>query len=262
MPQTPVSHRQRVKLALEHKQTDRVPMDFACEPEIWKKLQTRFATQDRYEILRLLDIDCRVVSYDFEVFCKPPDQEVRSGLSTWRKITSDGVRIDIWGARRRYVQNEFADYEELFDYPLANAESIDDLKSYNWPQPHWWDFSELDNVIAKINPDGQYHLRYRIGSIFETAWSLCGIDKMLENLALNPEIPCYIMDRINEVHIENLKAVMEIAGDKIDMVYSYDDLAGQQSLLMSPDMWRNIIRPRQKKLFEIAKAFNKPIMYH
>jgi len=262
MAKSSMSHRQRVKLAIEHKITDRVPMDFACEPEIWNKLQKHFGTDDKFEILHKLDIDCRIVSYDFEVFCRPLGQEVRFGLSTWRKETPDGVQIDMWGASRKYVQNEFASYEELCDYPLADAKSVEDLKRYNWAQPDWWDFSELENVIEKINPDGQYHVRYRIGSIFETAWSLCGIDKMLMNLVLNPEIPGYIMDRINEVHIENLKRVMETAGDKIDMVYSYDDLAGQQNLLMSPEMWKSIVRPRQKKLFDVAKSFNKPIMYH
>ncbi len=46
------------------------------------------------------------------------------------------------------------------------------------------------------------------------------------------------------------------------MLYSYDDLAGQQGLLMSPQLWRKTVRARQERLFALAKSFGKPLMYH
>ncbi len=258
------SHRERVNLALAHKPSDRVPMDFAAEPEVWQKLQVHFGTDSRENILSVLDVDCRVVSYDFRIFCKPPNAppSTQPERAAWKRTTPEGIKIDIWGASRKTVKSEFGNYEELCNYPLADVKSVEDLKGYPWPSPDWWDFSQLNEVIGRINPNREYHLRYRIGSIFETAWSLCGIDKMLENLILRPDIPGYIMDRIAEVHIENIRRVMDIAGDKIDMVYSYDDLAGQQGLLISPQLWKNTVRIRQKKLFSLAWSYGKPLMYH
>ena len=259
------THRERVNAAIAHKSSDRVPMDFAAQPEVWRRMHSYFNTDSREEILRILDVDCRVVSYDSQIFCNAPcvaRDSSGSNLSPLMTAAPGGLKIDIWGARRRLSENAFAAYDELCDYPLADAKSIDDLKRHPWPSPDWWDFSELNRVIDRINPEREYHLRFRIGSIFETAWSLCGIDRILEDLILQPDIPAYMMDRITEVHMENLKRVMEIAGDRIDMLYSYDDLAGQQDLLMSPQMWRKTVKVRQEKLFALAASYGKPLMYH
>jgi uroporphyrinogen decarboxylase len=258
------SHRQRVNAALAHREPDRVPRDFSAEPQVWEKLLAYFNTRSREDVLRKLDVDCRVVSYDFEVFCRPPHERQTAGspLSAWRMDTCDGLRVDIWGAKRKISRSGQAVYEELCEYPLREADTIQELKGYQWPQPQWWDFTELSNVIEQVNPGAEYHLRFRMGSIFETAWSLCGFDRMLENLILRPELSCYMMDRITEVHIENLRRVMEMAGDKIDMLYSYDDLAGQNGLLLSPQLWNQTIKVRQEKLFNLARSYGKPLMYH
>jgi hypothetical protein len=66
------------------------------------------------------------------------------------------------------------------------------------------------------------------------------------DLALDPGIPGCIMDRILELHIANLRAVLDLAGDRIDMVYYYDDVPTMDSLLMSEAMWRRHIKPRQQ----------------
>jgi uroporphyrinogen decarboxylase len=249
---------------MAHREPDRVPRDFSAEPQVWEKLLTFFQTKNREDILRKFDIDCRVISYDFEIFCNPPHKKQIAGapFSAWRSDTPDGMRTDIWGAKRKISQSGQAIYEELCEYPLRDADSIEELAEYQWPQPQWWDFTELSNVIKQVNPAQEYHLRFRIGSIFETAWSLCGLDRMLENLILKPQLPCYMMDRITEVHMENLRCVMETAGDKIDMLYSYDDLAGQNGLLLSPQLWSQTIKVRQEKLFALARSFEKPLMYH
>jgi len=260
-----ITPRQRVDLMIAHKSADRIARDFAAEPAVWQKMMVHFNVNSKEELLQILDTDCRVISYDFEAFCNPPGDikpESASEFSAWKRTRPDGIKNDVWGACRKRIKNEFADYEDLCQWPLANASSIEDLKNHNWPLPDWWDFSRLEEITERVNPNHKYHLRWRMGSIFETSWSLVGFDKFFMDLALAQELPCYIMDRITEIHIENLKRVLELAGDKIDMVYLYDDIASQQNLLMSVDLWKKTIAPRQKKLFSIAKANGKSVMYH
>ena len=64
-------HRDRVKAAISFEKPDRTPRDFAAVPEIWNKLSRHFETENRHEILKQLDVDCRIVSYDS--FCRHPD---------------------------------------------------------------------------------------------------------------------------------------------------------------------------------------------
>ncbi len=271
MPEKDTSHKERVNQAIQFQKPDRTPKDFAAVPEIWDKLARYFETDDRKDILKKLDVDCRIVYYDN--FCQHPQVELttvnlnasqeRASLSgMWRKIEADGSSRDIWGAHRKKVKTPFGFFDEFASYPLESAQTIDDLKKYTWPEPDWWDFSSLPSYIDELNDSAIYNIRYRVGSFFETAWSLYNFEKFQLELAMNPGMPLYIMERIAEVHYENLRRVLDIAGDKIDIVYFYDDIASQDSLLISPLMYEQFVQPFHKKLIDIAASYGKPTMMH
>ncbi len=281
-----ISPRQRVLTALSHQQPDRVPVDFLATPEVWSALIKRFNPDaapvgpsdffepEREALLRLFQVDCRLVSYD--MFCNPPQSTMRKGAAVdwwtalsrstpnrmWRQVTPDGEIYDIWGHHTRIQENQSGAYEEFATWPLASAASIDDVKRYPWPEPDWWDFSPLPSIIQQLNRYEQYHIRFRAGSIFELAWQLRGMQEFMMDLASDPDLPLYIMDRVTDVLVENLKRVLDLAGDQLDMVYFYDDVATQNSLLISRQMWRQYVKPRHARLIEVAKHYGKPVMYH
>mgnify|MGYP001082171298 CR=1 FL=1 len=265
------THRDRVNRALRFQKPDRTPRDFAAVPEVWRRLANHFGTPDRNRILARLDVDCRIVSYDS--FCRHPDvspdrvdmeasQERSSTGGMWRVVEPDGTNRDIWGAHRRRVSNAFASLDQFASYPLESAADIDALRAYHWPQPDWWDFSNLRRVIAGLNALAVYSIRYRVGSVFETAWSLYGIERFLTELVSDPAGPLYVMERIAEVHLENLRRVLSSAGDLIDIVYFYDDLASQNGLLLSPRLYASRIQPFHQRLIDLARRFDKPVMMH
>ncbi len=265
--------RERVLTSLAHREPDRVPCDLLAVPEVWEKLQQVLQVDCREDVLRELQVDCRRISYDS--YCAPPERVLDGGTvewyqnparstteRTWRLRTKDGLWKDIWGASRREVWHAYGRYEELASFPLAQATSLADLAAYDWPTPNWFDFSCLPKELASLDQHGQCHLRYRIGNLFGTTWALRGFEQTLMDLIVAPRLPCYIMDRIFEVHIANLRTVLDMAGERIDMVYFFDDLASTDGLLMSPETWRNTIKPRQRKLLDVAREYGKPAMYH
>jgi len=281
-----ISSRERVCLALQHVEPDRVPVDFLATPEIWGRLVERLALDasavgpSEYfdpvweAVLRQLEVDCRTVSYD--QFCQPPDATFRPGATVswweapsrslpnrmWRQRLRDGTCLDIWGHHTRVCRTSTGAYEEFSTWPLGKDTSTSDLRSHPWPQPDWWDLQPLPGVIGQLNQYEKYHLRFRIGSVFETAWQLRGLEQFLVDLALDPSIPLYIMDRVTEVHVENLRRALELAGDQLEMVYFYDDVATQTSLMISKAMWRRFIRPRHLQIIQVAKDLHKQVMYH
>ena len=278
--------RTRVLTALEHTEPDRVPVDFLATPEIWQKLGLHFnLTPDRFEpgqyfsmdreaILRTLDIDCRVLSYD--MFCNPPETVYKPGArrdwwssmarSTtgrmWRQILPDGSSLDIWGHHIRAQENITGSYEEFATWPLRSTETIADIAAYPWPEPDWWDFSGIAAAIQSADPNKHYHWRYRAGSIFESAWQMRGMQEFLVDLASDPDIPLYIMDRFTEVIVENTRRALEQSSHLIDMVYFYDDVGAQENLMISRNMWRKYIKPRHARIIEVAKSYGKSVMYH
>lgn len=281
-----LTSRHRVLTALAHRQPDRLPVDFVAAPEVWDKLVAHFRVDAippvdasffepaREEVLRRLAVDCRLLSYD--MFCSPPQGAAQGGGRTdwwgsrdrstpnrmWRQVAPDGTSRDIWGTRRKTVHNEFGAYEEVVGSPLAGAESVNDLRSYPWPSPDWWDFRSAPEVVRELDSHGLYHLRFRIGSVFEAAWQLRGLQQFLVDLVSSPEVPRYIMSRLTEVHLENTRRVIEVLGERLDMVYLYDDVGAQNGLIISPATWRSEVRPHYAELVQLAHSHGLPVMYH
>jgi len=280
-----ISPRERVILALNHTNTDRVPVDFLATTEVWKKVieylniefQTQFAS-DYFDpnweaVLRKYKVDCRVLSYD--QFFQPPESFFKPGdkINWWdslsrstpnrmfRRISEDGIFHDLWGHPMRIVENPTGAYEEIIQFPLRDA-TPNDIKNYPWPDVDWWNIDQVGEAIAELDAEEPYHLRFRAGSIFEVAWQLTGMDKFLMDLALDPKVPLLIMDYLTDITAEVLNRVLSEYSERLDMVYFYDDVATENSLMISKSMWGQFIQPRHKRLFDVAKKYQKKIMYH
>jgi uroporphyrinogen decarboxylase len=180
----------------------------------------------------------------------------------WRQAMPDGSSFDIFGRHTRSQANQTGHYEEFCSWPLRSAGTVEELKSFAWPTPDWWDFSTLPGAIQKIDPHGQLSLRYRVGTVFEAAWQLRGMEEFLTDLAMNPDVPLYIMERLTETLVENTRQALALGGDAIDVVYFYDDVGAQNGLMISRNMWRRFIKPYHQRIIDAAKSAGKKVMYH
>jgi len=240
----------RVETALAHREPDRIPFDFWAVPEVWAELRAGLAAQDDEEILRLLGVDCRLVTPRY--------------VGSKARTLLDGTFIDAWGTHRRRVRNLFGTYDEYASHPLAEAETVLDVQDWDWPSPDDWDISGVYEQCRQLNADRRYHLRYEVGGIFEWSWGLRGFERFLLDLVEKPEIACAIMDHFTDLYIANTERVIEAARGLLDMVYTYDDVGTQSGLLISPRMWRKYILPRHQRLNATIRAAAYPvkIMYH
>ncbi|SDM22716.1 uroporphyrinogen decarboxylase family protein [Halarsenatibacter silvermanii] len=245
-----ISPRTRVERALTHQQPDRVPFDFWAVPAIKKRLKKLLAADEIDEVYRLLGVDCRQA------------RPAYVGPAPLKK--EDGAYVDRWGTVRQQVKNSSGGiYEEYAAYPLNDFESPAAIKSWEgWPEIGHWDFSDLDQRIECLNEDTRYHIRLELGGIFELSWGLYGFADFLTDLVERPELPCAVMDKFTGLFCRIARRALEQAGDKIDLVYTYDDVGTQSNLLISKKMWREFLLPRHQKLNEVIKSYSKPIMYH
>ena len=247
-PAVMTSH-ERVTQALMRKEPDRVPFDFWVVPENWTKLLNYFGLKEKDDLLDLLGVDCRIISPDY--------------IGPELQKNSDGSFYNAWGSVRKIVRNEYSEYEEYAAFPLAEAQSVAEVESWDkWPDESFWDWNSLIPAAERANRQEKRHIRYDIGGIFESAWSLYGLDNFLMGLYEKPEIVQAIMNCYTEIFIKNFRSAMSAAGDLIDMVYTYDDVAVQDGLLMSPDMWRQYILPFHQKLNKVIREYDVKLIYH
>ncbi|MDC7238915.1 MAG: uroporphyrinogen decarboxylase family protein [Spirochaetales bacterium] len=244
-----ISSHERVTMALNRKEPDRVPFDFWVVPENWVKLMNYFVLKEKDDLLDLLGVDCRIIRPDY--------------IGPELQKNDDGSFYNVWGSVRKIVRNEYSEYEEYASFPLADAETVSEVESWEkWPRAEYWDWKSLIPAAEKANRREKRYIRYDIGGIFESAWALYGLDNFLMALYEKPEIVQAIMNCYTEIFIANFRSAMESAGDIIDMVYTYDDVAVQDGLLMSPEMWREYILPFHQKLNKVIREYDVKLIYH
>lgn len=239
--------RDRVLAALAHRDTDRVPLDFWAVPEVWEKMCRHFGTDDRNAVLDALQIDVRV--------CKP------AYIGAPLRTLPDGSFYDTTGRHRKIVKNASSSYEEYASYPLSSCETVEEIEAFAFfPSADDYDYAGLSAAIGDTHKT--HYIKVETGGIFETAWGMRGMEQFLVDMLDEPEIAHAILRRYTDFFCGYVKGILDAAGDKIDMVYTYDDIAGQSGLLMSTAMWEEFIKPCHERLNSLIKSYGKTIMYH
>ncbi|MGE5463067.1 MAG: uroporphyrinogen decarboxylase family protein [Syntrophothermus sp.] len=100
-----------------------------------------------------------------------------------------------------------------------------------------------------------------VTTIFETAWALRGYERMLSDLALNPELAEQILDIPYHYHLTAAKKLTQMG---VDMIWTGDDVGAQNAMLISPKMWRRFFKPRMANFIAELKAINPQVKvaYH
>lgn len=245
---TSLSHRERVRLALAHQQTDRVPIAMVCSG-INEPARTAFDTYLREQRDTTLDayleplLDIRTVE---PAYIGPPLP----------------ASTDIWGVRRKPMSFGAGAYDEIEHYPLANAEDAGDLDAHRWPSADWFDYDALRERIRMLRRQGDYCLMAHNGNPFESAWYMRGLEQAMMDMALDPELLHTILERVTGFFIAYFTRVLEAADGEIDLVFTADDIGGQESLLFSLPMWEAQIKPWHRRLNQAIHAFGARVIYH
>ena len=81
------------------------------------------------------------------------------------------------------------------------------------------------------------------------------------DFALNPEIAERILDIPYQYHLTAAKRLVQMG---VDMVWTGDDVGGQNAMIISPDCWRKFLKPRMANFIAELKAINPQVKvaYH
>jgi uroporphyrinogen-III decarboxylase len=98
-------------------------------------------------------------------------------------------------------------------------------------------------------------------TIFESAWALRGFDKLLTDMAADPDRAERILDLTYRYHLAVTETLTRLG---VDMIWLGDDIGIQHTMLMSPGMWRKFFKPRMAALVASLKTINPAlkVAYH
>lgn len=241
MPRESMTPRERWLAVLNRRTPDRVPMDYWATAEANEKLLT-FLNCDYEEMLKRLYID------------KPLDV----GPRYVGPAPKDGE--DIWGVRHSVADYGTGTYTEAVSAPLAGYESVEDIEAnYTWPKADHWDYSHLPEDIK-----GHEHRPIRGGGSepFLLYKVLRGEEQAFMDLALNPEIVHYCLDKLFDLAYQNTLRIFETIPGAVTITYVAEDLGGQDRLMYSPTQIRTFLLPRMRRMMELTKQNGATVFTH
>jgi uroporphyrinogen decarboxylase len=243
-----LTSRERVRLALQHQATDRIPIAMVCSginppaDAAFDQLLRQIRGIDLASYLRQV-LDVRAVE---PRYIGPP---LAAGE-------------DIWGVRRKPLSFGAGAYDEIAYYPLAEAQTLADLERHRWPSTDWFDYAALNESIARAQADGEHCLMIHNANLFETTWYQRGFEQTLMDLVLNPELVQAILERVTDFMIRHFTRMLEVADGRVDLAFTADDIGGQNGLLMSLPTWKTYIKPHHARLNRAIHQFGVKVIYH
>ena len=243
-----LTSRERVRLALEHQETDRIPIAMVCSgvnPPARRALAEMLRRERDITVDEYLDsfLDIRQVTPDY---VGPPL----------------GTGEDEWSVVREEVSYGSGSYDEIHHYPLAKAQTVRDLDAHRWPSADMFDYAAFPDKLAAAQADGERCLMVANGNIFESSWYMRGFEQIFMDMALNPELVHAIMGRVTDFYVAHFREMLAAADGAVDLAFTADDIAGQNRLLMSLDMWAEFIKPYHVRLNKAIHEFGVCVIYH
>lgn len=265
-----ISSRERVMIALSHREPDRVPVD------IGEGRQTSIYVQPYVKTMEALGFDRQetvvvsprgVVDGFDERFLQAFGIDFRRiGLRVTpddQMTESDDSFRDEWGIGWRKV----GCFVSPVDHPLKDA-TMDDLKRYKWPDPAderrfkgvreeaEFKWKNTDYAIVAKQPSNTY------GVLTQSIY-LRGMENFFMDLIINKEFASELLKRVTDYHVGLYENYLDMVGDFVNIVHTSDDLGTQAGPYFSLEMYRELIKPHERRLMSAIK--NKTvakILYH
>lgn len=269
--------RERVKLALNHKEPDQVPYDMgsgiSCDIAVkaYENLLKYLGIE--IDTIRVADITAQTTQVD-EIVCQKLGIDFRpirlKPPSIWKREIKEEESYywftDEWGVKWKMPKTG-GFYYDMVSFPLANAGNADDIDDFKWPDPN--DPARFEGLVETCkyyeeNVDATLVLPDRLGNGFlQMGPQLFGFDNWFRMLVSNTKLVEKYLEKYLEFKMQYWGSVLSRIGDKLSVVCELDDLGTQNGPFISLAMYRKYIKPRQKKLFSfIKKNTDAKIYFH
>ncbi len=258
---------ERLRTALQHREPDRVPFDLggtmvsginikalrrlrrhlglAGEPEVHDQVTQMARTGE--DVARLLKTDVANAGP------RPPSQP---GPARDLGLVGEHYRlIDEFGIGWQ-MPRAGGHYYDLYLSPLANAESVQDVERHPWPDPldpaRFEGLRERVDEIVLGEQRGVVVGRMSSG-MWEHAMWLRGFEQFFVDMIQNEKLVHAIMSQLLELKMQYWGRVLELLDEHVLVISTADDLGTQEGLLVSLEMYRRLIWPYHRRLFEFLK---------
>ncbi|MCU0510470.1 MAG: hypothetical protein MUC34_19285 [Anaerolineae bacterium] len=265
---TSLTGRERLLAALNHREADRVPYDLgstqvtgihevayraareclglpAVEPAICDEVQG-LALPDR-DLLDAVGADTRGL---FPLNSHNDDVRGRARLQPKGDGEQVEAFVDEWGItqHRPYPGGL---YFTAVKHPLEGLITADDVARFPWPDtgdPRR--IAGLRELAEGYRAEGRaVVIKGVLAGIFEMAQRVRGMANLMMDMASDEALACALLDKMVELKVAFWEMALPQLRDVVDVVSEADDYGTQVSQLISPRMFRKLMKPRLALVF-------------
>jgi uroporphyrinogen decarboxylase len=271
-----MNSRERLKLALNHQEADRVPFDLGAT--VLTSIHVK-SYQKLRECLGLPQVEPSIVDIFQQIVTVDDDvrERLKVDVRDCAPRSSATFRIDVkemerytyfydeWGIGWK-MPKEGGLYYDMFDHPLKGATTIAEIENYAWPDPtdpaRFEGMAERVRQAAQVEKQGVFLGGLCAGIMEMAAWTR-GFENYFSDFANNEKLLVALMRKVMELKMAYWEIALKEVGDHVDAIGEADDFAGQYRMLISPAMYRRIVKPIHKELFDFIHARTKAkIFFH
>ncbi len=257
-----MTSRERVLTALEHREPDKVPIDFGG-------VHTSLHDHAHRNLMQFLGLDgpdapiqeiCQQIVYPdrriLQLFGADIIGVYPKPASGW-KLRVDPVRdkwMDEWGTV--WVRPRDGYFYDIEEHVMKNF-NVDDLKEYNFPDPRNRGRIEgLREEIGKIRERTDKAIIFFNASwgLWESLWLLRGFEQAYVDIASNRKFVEKFFEKMLWWSEAFWDTVLSEVGDLIDVVQIGDDLGTQRGPVFNPELYRSLLKPFHKELVRFIKT--------
>jgi len=252
-----MTSRERVTAALEHREPDRVPFDCGFVYESYLRLK---------EYLNL-DPDVEVRPSSPWLAISPPIELIDElsidlyyiGLKRAKNapVFEYGMETytDEWGVKFKKVEQPGGLYYG-FDNQVLEGATPADLDDYPWPDPSNPELTEgVEQKARDLYENTDLALIGKFSnSIFEQAFYMRGFEQLLLDLSFEPDFVEALLGKLVDLALARLEVGLQTCGKYLQAVrFAGDDMGQQDGPLMSPRMFRSLIKPHFSRYYREAR---------
>jgi len=295
-----MTSRERILTALNHREPDRVPIDFSghrssgiaamAYPKLREFLGLPTKTVRVYDIVQQLAVVDEDVLDRFGVDTIELGRGFALDDDSWSPWTlPDGAPclVPSWTPlerddRRWIIRSKTGNvlahmpegvlYFEQTYFPFLDGDDLQAV-SVALEESMWTAVASPPGPIdSQALSEGAKRLREKTGraiiglfggNLFEIGQFLYRNDRFMMMLAAEPQHAHDFLDKLVEIHLANLEEFLEAVGEYIDIILFGDDLGMQTGPIISPQMYREFFKPRHQLLWSRAKQLaDVKVMLH
>jgi uroporphyrinogen decarboxylase len=287
--------RERILAALGHREPDRVPVDLGSTESssimamAYNRLKQRLGLGGRTQIF---DIGQMIVKVELPVVERLGVDVIALLIEPrrWKPWTlPDGSAAEI---PERVNIRQAADgglsllgddgaevahcpqgglYFDTVVHPLEKATTVEDIdagtehfRSFDWASYWDEDYADLREKARRLRQETPYAIVADLWiHLFAAGQVLRGFENFMVDLLADKPLAHRLLQRQVEAYWPRIDKYVEAVGPYVDIIQVNDDLGTQAGPQLSPELYREMVKPYHKKLWGyIKEKSGKPLLLH